>query len=290
MVQTIGIIGGSGIYAIEGFQQEEERLVSTPFGAPSAPLRIGTLGATRVVFLPRHGTGHTSSPSEIPFRANIYALKEAGVDAVLSISAVGSLKEELPPGTMVLPDQFIDRTTNRQRTFFTDGVVGHVAFGDPICDKLADQVEAAVERAGLKVVRGGTYVCIEGPQFSTRAESNLFRQWGATIIGMTNLPEARLAREAELPYATLALVTDYDCWHEEHDDVTVDQVIATLKNNVSKAVQVLRELTNSGLKPLDGSVAHGALEFAVMTHPNALSESARRRVELFMKPYWGDKE
>jgi len=288
MEQTLGIIGGSGLYRIAGFQQEEVLEVETPYGSPSAPLRIGKIGKSRVVFLPRHGEGHTTSPTDIPYQANIYALKKVGVDAILSVSAVGSLKEEHPPGTMVLVDQFIDRTVTRPRTFFSEGVVAHVAFGEPTCPVFARSVAQAVKDAGLEAVDGGTYVCIEGPQFSTKAESHLFRSWNATVVGMTNVPEARLAREAELPYTTLALVTDYDCWHEGHDAVTVEQVIATLKANVSKAEKVILTLAESGIGDLTGSPAHGALKYAVMTAQNAIPASAKERIALLMKPYWGE--
>lgn len=289
MGQTIGIIGGSGLYDIEGFIEAEDVPLETPYGSPSSPLRVGRIGDSQVVFLPRHGAGHTFSPTDIPYQANIYAMKSLGVDAILSVSAVGSLHEDLPPGTMVLIDQFIDRTTSRPRTFFDRGAAAHVAFGDPICPVFAQTVASAAESAQLDVVRGGTYVCIEGPQFSTRAESELFRSWGATIIGMTNLPEARLAREAEIPYATLALVTDFDCWHREHDDVTVEQVITTLKANVSKAKALIVSLAETPLGDLSQSPAAGALQYALMTQPSHISAVDKERIGLFMSPYWEGK-
>jgi 5'-methylthioadenosine phosphorylase len=275
-VETTGIIGGSGLYELEGFEITETRPVQTPFGDPSADLVIGTLEGREVVFLPRHGTDHRFSPSTLPYRANIFALKTAGVTRILSISAVGSMKAEIHPGHVVLPDQLIDRTVGRARTFFDDGIAAHVGFGDPICASVRAVLKLAVEKAGVTVHDGGTYICIEGPQFSTRAESLLFRSWGVSVIGMTNLPEARLAREAEICYATIALSTDYDCWHPEHDDVTVESVLATLRSNVSNAKQIVRNAI-LGLPETDADCAcRTALSHAIMTAPEAIGAELRR--------------
>ena len=232
---VIGIIGGSGLYQIDGLVDIEWRRVASPFGEPSDELCFGTLAGTRVVFLPRHGRGHRLPPSEINFRANIDALKRAGVTELISLSAVGSLKAELPPGTFVLADQFIDRTFARAKSFFGTGLVAHVAFGHPVCARVGDALAAAGREAGMVLHRGGTYVCMEGPQFSTLAESNLHRGWGCSVVGMTNMPEAKLAREAELCYATVAMVTDFDCWHPDHDHVTVEMIVGVLLANAERA-------------------------------------------------------
>lgn len=235
----IGIIGGSGLYKMDALKDVEEVQVDTPFGTPSDALIVGTLEGTSVAFLARHGRNHHLMPSELPFRANIHAMKQLGVEYLISASAVGSLKEDVKPLDMVVPDQFIDRTKNRVSTFFGEGIVAHVAFADPVCNQLAGVLADAVASLELPDVtlhRGGTYVCMEGPAFSTKAESHLYRSWGATIIGMTNLPEAKLAREAEIAYATLALVTDYDCWHPDHDSVTVEMVIGIIKK-ITKRVK-----------------------------------------------------
>jgi 5'-methylthioadenosine phosphorylase len=239
----VGVIGGSGLYAMKGLVDVREEQVSTPFGAPSAPCVIGRLEGVdglELVFLARHGRGHTLTPSEVPYQANIYALKTLGVSWIISVSAVGSLEEAVHPGHVVIVDQFIDRTRGRPSTFFGQGVVAHVAFGDPVCGALRQILLEAAAEAGAVVHDGGTYVCMEGPAFSTRAESMLYRSWGARVIGMTNVPEAKLAREAEISYATLAMATDYDCWHTGHDDVTVDQVIAVVKANVDLAQRIIR--------------------------------------------------
>lgn len=238
----IGVIGGSGLYQMEALTDVQEVRVETPFGNPSDALIVGKLDGVSVAFLARHGRGHTLMPSELPFRANIYAMKSLGVEYLISASAVGSLKAEAKPVDMVVPDQFIDRTKNRVSTFFGEGIVGHISFGDPVCNNLAQVVGDAVESQNLDGVtlhRGGTYVCMEGPAFSTKAESNMYRSWDATVIGMTNLPEAKLAREAEIAYATLAMVTDYDCWHPDHDSVTVEMVIGNLQKNAVNAQQAL---------------------------------------------------
>ncbi|HJU04781.1 MAG TPA: S-methyl-5'-thioadenosine phosphorylase [Nitrospiraceae bacterium] len=277
----IGIIGGSGLYEIEGLQDVREVRVRTPFGHPSDALIVGTLGGVRLAFLSRHGRGHRFTPSEINYRANIYALKSMGVTRVISVSAVGSMKEMIKPGDLLLPDQFIDLTKRRIGTFFGDGVVAHVAFAEPICLSLADILLKAGHSAGGTVHRGGTYLCIEGPQFSSRAESLLYRKWGVDVIGMTNLPEAKLAREAELCYATLALVTDYDCWHESEETVTVEMILATLHKNVALAKRVLRAAVASATD--SGSCVCGqALKHAIVTAPEAIPPTARRQLDLLI--------
>src|SRR5512134_1211578 len=230
----IGIIGGSGLYDIEGLRNVKQVSLRTPFGQPSDTVVLGELDGIRVAFLSRHGRGHRFNPSEINYRANIYALKSIGVRRVISVSAVGSMKESMKPGDVVLPDQFIDLTKRRTSTFFEGGAVAHVAFGEPVCASLGSSLLAAAQSVGATVHQGGIYVCIEGPQFSTKAESRLYRQWGVSVIGMTNLPEAKLAREAELCYATVALVTDYDCWHQTEEPVTVEAIIKVLLDNASK--------------------------------------------------------
>lgn len=280
----IGVIGGSGLYAIDGVDVVAEHQVETPFGAPSDALIEAKIGDTTLFFLPRHGRGHRFSPSEINYRANIWALRKVGCTDVLSVSAVGSMQEHIAPGDVVLPTQFIDRTVGRARTFFEGGIVAHVGFADPISERVRQATIAACKKVDVTAHEGGAYVCIEGPQFSTRAESALFRTWpDVKVIGMTNMPEARLAREAELAYATLALVTDYDCWHEEHDAVTVDAVIATMVKNVAVAKQVIVELAKA--PPSLACESHQALRHAVMTHGDAVDPAARARVALFMDKY-----
>ena len=280
----IGIIGGSGLYAMPGLTDVREQHVSTPWGEPSDPLVLGTLDGRRVAFLARHGRGHRLLPSELPFRANIYALKSVGVEQILSVSAVGSLKEEHKPTDFVIPDQFIDRTFARAGTFFGEGVVGHVAFGDPVCGVVAKALQAACAQAEVTGKLGGTYICMEGPQFSTRAESNLYRSWGADIIGMTNLQEAKLAREAEICYATLAMVTDYDCWHTGHDAVTVDQVIAVMHRNSANAAQVVR--TAVGLLPRERACGCAtAAQFAIMTSRETIPPATREKLQLLYGKY-----
>lgn len=264
----IGIIGGSGLYKMDALTDIEEITVDTPFGAPSDALIVGTLGGARVAFLARHGRHHTLMPSELPFRANIYAMKTLGVEYLISASAVGSLQAAAKPLDMVVPDQFIDRTKNRVSTFFGNGIVAHITFGDPVCGQLAQVLGDAVASLNLPEVtlhRGGTYVCMEGPAFSTRAESELYRSWGATIIGMTNLPEAKLAREAEIAYATLALVTDYDCWHPDHDSVTVEMVIGNLTKNATNAQRVIQTVVERLHQNPPPSEAHDALKYAIIT-------------------------
>ena len=237
----IGIIGGSGLYSMPGLSDVHEITLETPFGAASDAYVLGTLQGRKVAFLARHGRGHRILPSELNFRANIYGFKQLGVERILSVSAVGSLKEDHKPGEFLVVDQFVDRTRHRIDTFFGNGVVAHVAFADPVCSQLAEVVTAACKQAKVASKRGGTYVCMEGPQFSTKAESNLYRSWGMDVIGMTNLQEAKLAREAELCYVTVAMVTDYDCWHPHHDSVTVDQIVAVLVKNAENACNVVRE-------------------------------------------------
>ncbi len=285
---TIGIIGGSGLYKMEALQDIEEIQVETPFGAPSDALIVGTLDGVRVAFLARHGRHHHLLPTELPFRANIYAMKSLGVQYLISASAVGSLQAEAKPLDMVVPDQFIDRTKNRISTFFGDGIVGHIAFGDPVCSKLASIVADAVDSLELPDVtlhRGGTYVCMEGPAFSTKAESNLYRSWGATIIGMTNLPEAKLAREAEIAYATLALVTDYDCWHPDHDSVTVEMVIANLQRNAVNAQKVIRETVKRIAAAPPASEAHSALKYAILTPLDKVPDRTKAQLQLLLHKY-----
>ncbi|ELR99668.1 S-methyl-5'-thioadenosine phosphorylase [Gloeocapsa sp. PCC 73106] len=284
----IGIIGGSGLYQMEAFTDTHELTIDTPFGSPSDSLIIGTLGGTTVAFLPRHGRNHHLIPSQLPFRANIYAMKQLGVEYIISASAVGSLKEEIKPLDLVIPDQFIDRTNNRVSTFFDDGIVAHIAFGDPVCLNLGNVLADAVtslQLPNLSLHRGGTYLCIEGPAFSTKAESNLYRSWGASIIGMTNLPEAKLAREAEIAYATLALVTDYDCWHLEHDSVTVEMVINNLHQNAINAQKVIVETVKRLVIHPPKSSAHSALKNSILTPLEKVPEASRAKVALLIDKY-----
>ncbi len=284
----IGIIGGSGLYKMEALKDVEEITIDTPFGKPSDAFIKGKLDGVPVVFLARHGRGHTLLPTELPFRANIYAMKSLGVEYIISASAVGSLKAEAKPLDMVIPDQFIDRTRNRISTFFGEGIVAHITFGDPVCPKLAAIVADAadaVDLGGPLVHRGGTYICMEGPAFSTKAESNLYRSWDATIIGMTNLQEAKLAREAEIAYATLALVTDYDCWHPDHDSVTVDMVVANLHKNAENAQKVIRETVQRINANPPESEAHSALQFGILTPLDKVSAETKTRLKLILQKY-----
>jgi len=279
----IGIIGGSGLYEMGGVTDAHEVAVETPFGPPSDRLVLGSLEGRKVAFLPRHGRGHRISPSEINFRANIYALKSLGVERILSVSAVGSLKEKYAPLHMVIPDQFVDRTFQRPSTFFGRGLVAHVAFAHPFCADLGPVLGTAARAAGATVHEGGTYICIEGPQFSTRAESELYRSWGMDVIGMTNLQEARLAREAEICYSTLAMVTDYDCWHPDHDAVTVDQIIQNLVTNAAAARNVLRETVKSVPSGPRRCECASALSHALITPP----EMVPPQVKLDLAPIIG---
>ena len=261
---TIGIIGGSGLYAMDGLTDVREVEVETPFGAPSDVVVAGRLGGTQLLFLPRHGRGHRLLPSELPFRANVWALKHLGAERVIAVSAVGSLREEIAPGHLVVPDQFVDRTFGRIATFFGNGIVAHVAFGDPVCPVLSRALVDGARRLGATVHAGGTYVCMEGPQFSTRAESELYRSWGASIIGMSNLQEAKLAREAELCFATLALATDYDCWKQDAHEVAIADVLAVLQANVALAKRVIHDVVPA-LPAEPGCGCGRALEDAIIT-------------------------
>ena len=275
----LGVLGGSGLYDLDGLSEPRTEEVSTPYGAPSAPIASGRIGSVRLLFLPRHGRGHRYSPSEINYRANVFALKALGAERVLSVSAVGSLREGLAPGDFVLPDQFIDKTFKRAATFFGDGVVGHVGFADPTCAEFGAAVAAAAGAGGRRVHRGGTYVCMEGPQFSTRAESQLHRSWGADVIGMTGATEAKLCREAEVCFASLALVTDYDAWHADEAAVSVEAVVAVLRANVAGAQEIIRRLGDhvAGVGPC---TCARAAAHAVITAPDAISAEARGRLRL----------
>ncbi|MBS0559718.1 MAG: S-methyl-5'-thioadenosine phosphorylase [Proteobacteria bacterium] len=268
---VIGIIGGSGLYDIDGLTDTVWREVDTPWGKPSDALLFGTLAGVRCVFLPRHGRGHRLSPSHLNYRANIDALKRSGVTDILSLSAVGSLRAELPPGHFVIVDQFIDRSFARQKSFFGEGVVAHVSVAHPVCARLGDAVEGAARGLGLPLTRGGTYLVMEGPQFSTKAESELYRSWGCSVIGMTNMPEAKLAREAEICYATVAMVTDYDCWHPDHDHVTVEQVVKVLHGNAEAAREVVKSVVPNlgGERALCTAGCDRALDNAIITPPAA---------------------
>lgn len=278
MEQVVGIVGGSGLYALDGLEDVREHRVETPFGDPSDILVEGRLGGARLVFVPRHGKGHRLLPSEIPYRANVWALKSLGCDWLVSVSAVGSLREDIVPGHAIVVDQYVDRTHLRPSTFFGNGIVAHAGFGDPTCAALRRYLRAACEAAGVKVHDGGTYVCMEGPAFSTRAESELHRSWGAAVIGMTAMPEAKLAREASMSYATLALATDYDCWHPGHDAVTVDQVISVLLANVGNARRVLADLApriaaHEGRAPMSD-----AMKSALLTPRDTIPADAHARL------------
>jgi 5'-methylthioadenosine phosphorylase len=287
---TIGVIGGSGLYQMEGLTNIEEVSVDTPFGTPSDNFIIGTLEDTRVAFLARHGRGHKLMPTELPFRANIYGMKKLGVERILSASAVGSLKEEHKPLDIVLPDQFFDRTRGRISTFFGSGLVAHITFADPVCKQLCDVLEESGRSLeGIEIHRGGTYLCMEGPAFSTRAESHVYRSWGMDIIGMTNLQEAKLAREAEICYSTIALVTDYDCWHEGHDAVTVEMVIQYLTQNAINAQKLIRTAIGK-LSGLERACKCGsALKHAILTAPQAVTDEAKERLKAIVGKYFSDR-
>jgi 5'-methylthioadenosine phosphorylase len=283
----IGVIGGSGLYQMDALTDVEEVRVRTPFGDPSDAFILGTLEGTRVAFLPRHGRGHRLLPTEIPFRANIYGMKTLGVERIISASAVGSLREELKPMDIAFPDQFFDRTRQRASTFFGEGVVAHVTFADPVCRDLCDVMEQAAraDLSGIDIHRGGTYLCMEGPAFSTRAESEVYRSWGMSVIGMTNLQEAKLAREAEICYATMALVTDYDCWHQEHESVTIEMVLGYLARNIENAQKVI-----AGAVARLGDAAREckcsrALRHAIITAPEHIPADARERLKAIIGKY-----
>jgi 5'-methylthioadenosine phosphorylase len=282
---AIGIIGGSGLYELEGLTDVRWRRVRTPFGDPSDEYCTGTFEGRPVVFLPRHGRGHRLAPTELNFRANVWGFKSLGVEWVVSVSAVGSMKEDIHPLDLVLPDQFVDMTRRRVSSFFGDGIVAHVGMAEPVCAQLGDLLEKAARATGARVQRGGTYVCIEGPQFSTRAESRVYRSWGVDVIGMTNMPEAKLAREAELCYATLALATDYDVWHDAHDAVSVEAVVENLLRNVATAKGVLRRVipTIAGPRTCE---CPGLLKNAVITNPAAFPLATRRRLDLLIGKYF----
>ena len=276
---TLGIIGGSGLYALDGLENLRSEAVETPWGAPSAPLTFGTLNGVELVFLPRHGAGHRLSPSDIPFRANIAALKMAGCTDIVSVSACGSLREHLAPGHFVIVDQYVDRTVDRARSFFGEGCVAHVPMAQPVCARLTRAIGDAGEAVGVPVQRGGTYLVIEGPQFSTRAESELYRHWGMDVIGMTNMPEARLAREAELPYASIAMVTDYDCWHEGEASVDVPSVLRVMRENTDKAKALLARLAGDlAAMPRDPDPVDTILDTALITAPEARDRAVLERL------------
>ena len=282
--QRVGVIGGSGLYQIEGLQRVKEIDLSTPFGKPSDKFIQGSLGETELLFLPRHGRGHRWLPTEINFRANIFGMKKLGVERIISVSAVGSLQEKIAPGQVVIPDQFIDRTTQRASTFFGKGIVAHVSLADPFCKELSAELAKAATTAGATIHQSGTYLCMEGPQFSTRAESHLYRSWGADVIGMTNLQEAKLAREAEICFATLALATDYDCWNESAGDVEIDHVLAVLQQNVDLAKKTIRE----AIKNLDAArscACASALKTAIITDKSKISKKVRRDLRPIIGKY-----
>jgi 5'-methylthioadenosine phosphorylase len=284
----IGIIGGSGLYSMPGLSGVREVRQETPFGDPSDVYVLGTLEGRKVAFLARHGRGHRILPTELNFRANIYGFKQLGVERIVSVSAVGSLKEEHKPLEFVIPDQFFDRTRHRVDTFFGDGIVAHIAFADPICPELAKAVETACKKAGVVGKRGGTYLCMEGPQFSTKAESNVYRSWGMDVIGMTNLQEAKLAREAEICYVTVAMVTDYDCWHPHHDSVTVDQIVAVLLKNAENACKVVRE-TVAAMPAGRSCKCAAALAHAILTDRDKIPPATRQKLKLILGKYLEDK-
>jgi 5'-methylthioadenosine phosphorylase len=279
---AIGIIGGSGVYELDGLTNTRWQRIDSPFGAPSDELLLGELGGQKLAFLPRHGRGHRIPPSEVNFRANIDALKRIGCREVISVSAVGSLKEALAPGTFVLVDQFIDRTFARAKSFFGTGLVGHVSMAHPVCARVGEHLAGAAAAAGIDMVQGGTYLVIEGPQFSSLAESELYRSWGCDVIGMTNMPEAKLAREAELCYATVAMVTDYDCWHPHHDHVTVESIVAVLMANADKARTLIRNVVPPMHEDRDGACprgCHGALDAALITAPQVRDDELMARLD-----------
>jgi 5'-methylthioadenosine phosphorylase len=282
----VGVLGGTGLYRMEGLTKVREVEMTTPYGDPSDVITIGELNGVSIAFIPRHGMGHRILPSEIPVRANIYALKQLGVERLISVSAVGSLREEIAPLDMVIPDQLIDRTRSRPSTFFGDGLVGHVAFGDPFCPELRDLLATAADDTDATVHHGGTYLVMEGPAFSTRAESNLYRSWGASVIGMTALPEAKLAREAEMCFAVLATSTDYDAWHEVHDDVTVDMILANLAKNVAVSQQALRKLV-SRLPGHRGCACESALATALVTAEELVPTETLTRLQPIIGKYMG---
>ena len=285
MKAEIGIIGGSGLYSMPGFEAQEEACMETPFGRPSDNYVVGTLAGRRVAFLARHGRGHRISPSELNFRANIYGMKSLGVERIISLSAVGSLKAEHRPQDFVIPDQFFDRTRGRVSTFFGEGLVAHVSFADPVCPEVANVVAGSCQAVGVTARKGGTYLCMEGPAFSTKAESNVYRSWGMDVIGMTNLQEAKLAREAEICYATVAMVTDYDCWHPDHDSVTVDQIVANLLQNAGNACKVVAEAVTR-MPAARGCKCGSALAQAIITDRKLVPAATRAKLGILIDKYF----
>ncbi len=283
MVGRIGVIGGSGFYEL--LENPEEVHVTTPFGDPSDSVALGKIAGREVCFLPRHGRGHRIMPTDLPFQANILALKQLGVEWIISASAVGSMKEEIAPGDIVIPDQFIDRTRQRRSTFFGDGCVAHISFADPVCGRLSAIVAEAGRHAGATIHEGGTYVCMEGPQFSTRAESLVYRSWGVDVIGMTNLQEAKLAREAEICYATMALATDYDCWFEGEEDVTIAQVIATMNRNVDMAKKIVETAVPRIPETRTECGCATAMQYGVMTAPDAIPAATKEKLKDIIGKY-----
>lgn len=282
--RIVGIIGGSGLYEMEGLENVKEEIVSTPFGDPSDNFIIGYLEGVKMIFLPRHGRGHRILPSEINFRANIYGMKKLGAQWIISVSAVGSMKEHLKPGHIVIPDQFFDRTKARINTFFGNGIAAHVSFSDPVCPVLSDCLFRSAMNIGAHVHKGGVYICIEGPQFSTKAESHIYRSWGVDVIGMTNLPEAKLAREAEICYATLALVTDYDCWHEAEEPVTAEMVMETLSKNIETSKKIIKNVIKI-LPDEKGCLCGSALKNAIMTQKEKISSELKKRLDILIGKY-----
>ena len=282
--QLIGIIGGSGLYNIEGIKDIQSVSVDTPFGMPSDSFTVGTLEGRQVAFLPRHGKGHTILPSELNFRANIYAMKKLGAGHIIAVSAVGSMKEEIKPLDIVIPDQFFDRTRGRISSFFGEGIFGHVSFAAPVCETLADKLHQASKSVGARVHKGGTYLCMEGPLFSTRAESNVYRQWGVSIIGMTNLQEAKLAREAEICYSTLAMSTDYDCWRVEEESVTLEMIIGNLNKNAEMAKRILKTVILSIPKERTRACAT-ASQKAIVTHKDKIPENTKKKLDVIFGKY-----
>ncbi len=282
--KIVGVIGGSGLYEMEGLEEVQTISLNTPFGAPSDSFVVGRLEGVKIAFLPRHGKGHRISPSSLNFRANIYAMKLLGVQWIIGVSAVGSMKESIHPGDMVIPNQFIDRTTGRSNTFFSDGIVGHIGFADPVCPVLSQILFQAGKEVGATVHKDGTYICIEGPQFSTRAESRLYRTWGVDVIGMTNLPEAKLAREAEICYATIAFATDYDCWHQETEDVSIGEVLRILAQSTKIAKSAIRNAVKH-LPEKRECICATALKYALITGKKHISEKTKKDLEPIIGKY-----
>lgn len=283
-MKTVGVIGGSGLYNIEGLEDVESVAVETPWGSPSDELIVANLGETKMVFLPRHGRGHKIMPTDINFRANIYAMKKMGVDWIVSVSAVGSMKEHIAPGQVVIPSQFYDHTKTRASTFFGNGIVAHVSMADPVCNLLSNELYDVCIKLGVTVHKGGTYLCMEGPQFSSRAESHIYRSWGIDVIGMTNATEAKLAREAEICYASLSMATDYDCWHEGHNDVTVEELIETLNNNVDLAKGIIKNVVPIISETRECPCCN-ALQNAIITPADVITQETKDRLGILIERY-----